>query len=144
MHSRRPTRHRDDARLRLVTASRKVFVGNVGPDVNPERLKGFFAKFGEIEEGPFGLLANGKFNGYAIFVYKTAEGCKKALEEPMKAFEGIVLKCKPAANEGVKLKVQGLTPSIPAASPLAAASPLPAVSPLPPTDLALNYASGLV
>lgn len=102
---------------------RKVFVSNIRANVNPERLKAFFSRFGEIEEGP---LMSGKTSGHAIFVYKMAEGCKKALEEPVKVFEGCALQCQ-RALEGMKPKVPG-------------AMTVPAVSTLPPNDLALTNA----
>ena len=68
----------------------------------PERaahddLRGFFSKFGEIEEGPLGADRNtGLFRGYAIFFYKTPEGLRKALEEPNKVFDGCELQCRRA------------------------------------------------
>ncbi|KAL3614442.1 hypothetical protein CASFOL_042516 [Castilleja foliolosa] len=42
--------------------------------VSAERLKDFFEQFSEIESGPKGLdPTTGRFKGYAIFVYRTAE-----------------------------------------------------------------------
>ncbi|XP_059296095.1 UBP1-associated protein 2A-like [Lycium ferocissimum] len=74
---------------------RKIYVGNVGPDVDSEKLRAFFAKFGEIEEGPSGIDGvSRKFKGFAIFVYKNVEGANKALEEPLKSFDGCQLFCK--------------------------------------------------
>lgn len=79
---------------------RKLYVGNVGPQIDAEKLRAFFAKFGEIEEGPLGFeRATGKFRGFAIIVYKTAEGMKKALEEPVKTFEGSMLQCSKKAHK---------------------------------------------
>lgn len=79
--------------------NRKIYVSNVPKDVNPERLRTFFAKFGEIEVGPMGFdPTTGKSKGYALFVYKTAEAAKKCLEEPCKTFEGRQLHCKKAAE----------------------------------------------
>lgn len=76
-------------------SSWKVFVGNVGPNVNAEKLKEFFRKFGEIEEGPIGLdPATNKFRGFAVITYKSVEGYKKALEEPFKVLENCHLHCK--------------------------------------------------
>ncbi|KAI3519839.1 hypothetical protein L1887_09055 [Cichorium endivia] len=40
----------------------------------------------------------GKFKGFAMFVYKTIEGCKKALEEPNKVFDGCQLQCRQAVD----------------------------------------------
>ncbi|KAA8519014.1 hypothetical protein F0562_016212 [Nyssa sinensis] len=81
------------------STGRKIYVANVGPQVNTDKLRSFFAKFGEIEEGPLGHdPVTGKPKGFAIFVYKTAEGCKKALEEPTKMFEGCQLQCRRAVE----------------------------------------------
>nr|GMD43089.1 UBP1-associated protein 2A-like [Ipomoea batatas] len=75
--------------------SRKIYVGNVGPNINVENLRAFFSKFGEIEEGPSGFdPVTLKPRGFAIFLYKTAEGAKKALEEPFRVLDGCQLYCK--------------------------------------------------
>ncbi|OVA19603.1 RNA recognition motif domain [Macleaya cordata] len=87
---------------------RKILVSNVGQHVHPEKLRAFFAQFGEIEEGPLGSdRITGKLKGFALFVYKTSEGCKKALEEPVKLFEGCSLRCQRAVegNKGNKNQV---------------------------------------
>lgn len=90
---------------------RKIYVSNVPLTASPERLRVFFERFGEIESGPNGLdPMTGRFKGYALFVYKTLEGAKKALEEPSKVFEGSQLFCRQAA-EG-KSKVAGGAASI--------------------------------
>ncbi|KAF8398154.1 hypothetical protein HHK36_017080 [Tetracentron sinense] len=105
---------------------RKIYVANVGSHVNPEKLRAFFAKFGEIEEGPLGYdRITGKLKGFAIFVYKTTDGCKKALEEPIKLFEGCSLQCKRAV-EGLQANKNktGLVPAL-------------------PPDLVLTYGMGL-
>ncbi|CAL0317399.1 unnamed protein product [Lupinus luteus] len=78
---------------------RKIFVSNVGAELDPQRLLAFFSKFGEIEEGPLGLdKVTGKPKGFCLFVYKRIEGARKALEEPHKAFEGHVLHCQQAID----------------------------------------------
>nr|BAK01483.1 predicted protein [Hordeum vulgare subsp. vulgare] len=78
---------------------RKIFVSNVGADIDPQKLLQFFSKYGEIEEGPLGLdKATGKPKGFALFVYRTLEGAKKALQEPHKSFEGVVLHCQKAID----------------------------------------------
>lgn len=83
-------------------SGRKIFVANVGAHVSPEALKLFFAKFGELEEGPLGLdTVTGKFKGFSIFLYKNADGCKKALEEPVKVFDNCRLECR-LAVDGLK------------------------------------------
>ncbi|KAG2290742.1 hypothetical protein Bca52824_050346 [Brassica carinata] len=81
---------------------RKIYVSNVSADIDPERLLEFFSRFGEVEEGPLGLdKATGRPKGFTLFVYKTAESAKRALEEPHKSFEGHVLHCH-KANDGPK------------------------------------------
>ncbi|CAH8371527.1 unnamed protein product [Eruca vesicaria subsp. sativa] len=81
---------------------RKIYVSNVSAEIDPQRLLEFFSRFGEVEEGPLGLdKATGRPKGFTLFVYKTAESAKKALEEPHKKFEGHVLHCH-KANDGPK------------------------------------------
>ncbi|KAL8146000.1 hypothetical protein AgCh_003946 [Apium graveolens] len=78
---------------------RKIFVSNVSADIEPGKLVEFFSKFGEIEDGPLGLdKQTGKPKGFALFVYKTVESAKKALEEPHKTFEGHTLHCQKAID----------------------------------------------
>lgn len=78
---------------------RKIFVSNVGADVEPHKLLEFFSRFGEIEEGPLGLdKQTGKPKGFCLFVYKSIEGARKALEEPHKSFEGHNLNCQKAVD----------------------------------------------
>ncbi|KAJ0087037.1 hypothetical protein Patl1_07988 [Pistacia atlantica] len=80
-------------------SARKLYVANVGPQISPEKLSAFFTKFGEIEDGPLGFdKMTGKFRGFAIIVYKTLEGIKKALEEPVKIFDGAKLLCSIAVE----------------------------------------------
>lgn len=81
--------------------NRKIYVSNVKPEVDPERLRLFFSKYGEIETGPLGFdSVTGKSRGFALFVYKNQEGFRKALEEPYKMFEGHKLHCQKATSEG--------------------------------------------
>jgi RNA recognition motif-containing protein len=78
---------------------RRVYVTNVPPDAAPERLRGFFARFGELEGGPFGFDADtGRSLGYALFVYGAAAGAATAVAEPYRVFEGRTLHCQ-LANE---------------------------------------------
>ncbi|KAB5519149.1 hypothetical protein DKX38_023468 [Salix brachista] len=78
---------------------RKIYVSNVAADCDPQKLFSFFSEFGEIEEGPLGLdKATGKPKGFCLFVFKSAEGAKKALEEPHKSFEGHMLHCQKAID----------------------------------------------
>ncbi|KDP35205.1 hypothetical protein JCGZ_09364 [Jatropha curcas] len=80
--------------------ARKIYVSNVQVNADKEKLKAFLAKFGEIESGPIGFdKETGRSRGYALFVYKTVEGAKRALEEPHKMFEGQQLHCS-IATEG--------------------------------------------
>ncbi|KAF7815526.1 UBP1-associated protein 2B-like [Senna tora] len=82
-----------------VYTPKKIFVSNVGPDIDPQKLLEFFKQFGEIEEGPLGLdKQTGKPKGFAFFVYKSAESAKKALDEPHKNFEGHTLYCQKAVD----------------------------------------------
>ncbi|GAB2210052.1 hypothetical protein Drorol1_Dr00015305 [Drosera rotundifolia] len=85
---------------------RKIYVSNVSPEIDPGKLTGYFAKYGEIEEGPLGIdKATGKFKGFCLFVYKTVEGAKRALEEAHKNFEGHMLHCQQAID-GLKMGKQ--------------------------------------
>ncbi|XP_043698110.1 UBP1-associated protein 2A-like [Telopea speciosissima] len=78
---------------------KKIYVGNVHPDVPSDKLHAFFSKYGEIEEGPLGFdKKTGKSKGFALFIYKTAEGARKALEEPNKSFDGHQLYCQKATD----------------------------------------------
>lgn len=70
-------------------SARKVFVGNVPFDISSERLLSHFLTFGEIEEGPLGFdKGSGKSRGFAFFVYKTEEGARASLAEPVKTIDG--------------------------------------------------------
>ncbi|KAK9272785.1 hypothetical protein L1049_003162 [Liquidambar formosana] len=78
---------------------RKIYVSNVQADVDPEKLRSFFARFGEIETGPIGFdMQTGKSRGFALFVYKTVEGARNVLVEPYKMFEGHQLHCQKATD----------------------------------------------
>ncbi|MQM00749.1 hypothetical protein Taro_033494 [Colocasia esculenta] len=106
------------------TVGRKIYVSNVHAEANPEKLKAFFAKFGEIESGPTGFdLVTGKSRGYATFVYKTQEGARKALQEPYKMFEGHQLHCQWATEPS---KVKELASA--AAAGLVGAAPQPVLA----------------
>ncbi|KAG0477510.1 hypothetical protein HPP92_014351 [Vanilla planifolia] len=57
---------------------RKIYVSNVGVELDPQKVLQFFSKFGEIEEGPLGVdKATGKFKGFCLFVYKSIESAKE-------------------------------------------------------------------
>ncbi|KAL7600235.1 hypothetical protein Lser_V15G22953 [Lactuca serriola] len=78
---------------------RKIFVSNVSAEIDPQKLLEFFSKYGEVEDGPLGLdKQTGKPRGFALFVYKSVESAKKALEEPHKVFEGHNLNCQKAVD----------------------------------------------
>ncbi|XP_047308981.1 UBP1-associated protein 2A-like [Impatiens glandulifera] len=99
------------------TSGRKIFVANVSPNINSYKLLSLFSAYGEIEEGPLGRDSiTGKFKGFAIFIYKTVEGCRKALEDPIKIFEGQQLECR-LATEGAPRpnKIQPIA-AVPASS----------------------------
>ncbi|KAK9129084.1 hypothetical protein Syun_017881 [Stephania yunnanensis] len=86
---------------------RKIYVSNVSADIDPQKLLAFFAKYGEIVEGPLGLdKQTGKPKGFALFVYKTVESARKALEEPHKNFEGHILNCQRAIDGPKHNKMQ--------------------------------------
>ncbi|XP_015890948.3 UBP1-associated protein 2A [Ziziphus jujuba] len=78
---------------------RKIYVSNVGAELDPQKLYTFFSKYGEIEEGPLGLdKMTGRPKGFCLFVYKSMESAKRALEEPHKNFEGHILHCQRAID----------------------------------------------
>lgn len=78
---------------------RKIYVGNLHGDIDGRRLLAFFSQYGEIEEGPIGFdRQTGKAKGFALFVFRTVEGARKALEEPIKNFEGYSLVCQKATD----------------------------------------------
>ncbi|KAF7112539.1 hypothetical protein RHSIM_RhsimUnG0219300 [Rhododendron simsii] len=97
---------------------RKIYVSGVPAEAGAEKLKMFFAKFGEIEEGPIGFDTHtGKSRGFALFVYKTLEGAKKALSEPYKLFDGSQLQCQKAADGKNKAVAAAPAPPVLAAAP---------------------------
>ncbi|KAL6220010.1 hypothetical protein ACLB2K_007768 [Fragaria x ananassa] len=78
---------------------RKIYVSNVGADLDPQKLLVFFSRFGEIEEGPLGLdKATGRLKGFCLFVYKSPESAKRSLKEPHKNFDGHILHCQKAID----------------------------------------------
>ncbi|ESW23503.1 hypothetical protein PHAVU_004G052900 [Phaseolus vulgaris] len=87
-------------------SQRKIYVSNVSAELDPQRLLSFFARFGEIEEGPLGLdKVTGKPKGFCLFVYKSVEGAKRALEGPHKKFEGHILHCQKAIDGSKQQRV---------------------------------------
>ncbi|KAI4388115.1 hypothetical protein MLD38_000476 [Melastoma candidum] len=80
-------------------ANRKIYVANVPVDISSDKLLSHFSLYGEIEEGPLGFdKQTGKSRGFALFVYKTAEGAQAALLEPIKNIDGRQLSCKLAID----------------------------------------------
>ncbi|XAR66559.1 hypothetical protein NMG60_11012836 [Bertholletia excelsa] len=78
---------------------RKIYVGNVPFDITSERLLGHFSSYGEIEEGPLGFdKQTGKAKGFAFFVYKTEEGARASLVDPIKTIDGHQVVCKLAVD----------------------------------------------
>uniref|UniRef100_A0A0D6QWL2 RRM domain-containing protein n=2 Tax=Araucaria cunninghamii TaxID=56994 RepID=A0A0D6QWL2_ARACU len=102
---------------------RKIYVSNVPAEMPAEKLLAFFSKYGEVEEGPLGFdKQTGRSRGFALFIYKTVEGAKKALEEPNKNIDGHSMHCKRAAeNQKQKSSQAAVT------------------GPLDPNDLALTH-----
>jgi heterogeneous nuclear ribonucleoprotein A1/A3 len=115
-------------------AGRRVYVTNVAPDASAERLRAFFARFGELEGGPFGFDAEtGRSRGYALLLYRAAEGARKALEVPYRVFEGRTLHCQLAVDPARKKR----KPRQPLGSPSPASSAAPAAA-SPPLRPVLN------
>ncbi|KAI7737669.1 hypothetical protein M8C21_027838 [Ambrosia artemisiifolia] len=86
---------------------RKIYVGNVPFEISSERLLSHFSSYGEIEEGPLGFdKQSGKTKGFAFFVYKTEEGARNSLVDPIKNIDGNQVMCK-MATDGKKGKVGG-------------------------------------
>uniref|UniRef100_A0A5B6ZHC8 Putative UBP1-associated protein 2C n=1 Tax=Davidia involucrata TaxID=16924 RepID=A0A5B6ZHC8_DAVIN len=78
---------------------RKIYVGNVPYEISSERLLDHFLSYGEIEEGPLGFDKQpGKMRGFAFFVYKTEEGARASLVDPMKTIDGHPVVCKLAVD----------------------------------------------
>ncbi|KAI3848614.1 hypothetical protein MKX03_010324 [Papaver bracteatum] len=87
---------------------RKIFVGNVDSEISSMKLHSFFSKYGEIEGGPLGFDMNtGKFKGFALFIYKTVDGARRALEEPIKRLDGYILYCQMAIDDRQKFGSAG-------------------------------------
>lgn len=110
---------RDSANVDVST--RKIYVGNVPFEISSERLLSHFSSYGEIEEGPLGFdKQSGKQKGFAFFVYKTEEGARNSLVDPIKSIDGHQVMCK-MATDGKKGKAGG--PQGPTGMPGDAAAP---------------------
>ncbi|XP_009616692.1 UBP1-associated protein 2C-like [Nicotiana tomentosiformis] len=80
-------------------ALRKIYVGNVPFEITSEKLLNHFSMYGEIEEGPLGFdKQTGKAKGFAFFVYKTEEGARASLVDPVKTIDGHQVLCKLATD----------------------------------------------
>ncbi|KAK1327133.1 hypothetical protein QJS10_CPA01g02129 [Acorus calamus] len=85
-------------------SQRKIYVANVPQDMPADRLLSHFSSYGEIAEGPLGFdKQTGKSRGFALFVYKTVEGARASLVDPVKMIDNHQLLCK-FANDGKKGK----------------------------------------
>ncbi|KAJ8544667.1 hypothetical protein K7X08_017250 [Anisodus acutangulus] len=91
-------------------ALRKIYVGNVPFEISSEKLLNHFSMYGEIEEGPLGFdKQTGKAKGFAFFVYKSEEGARASLVDPVKTIEGHQVLCK-LATDNKKGKQQNMGP----------------------------------
>ncbi|KAJ4790678.1 hypothetical protein LUZ62_041924 [Rhynchospora pubera] len=123
------------------TLARKIYVSNVHADTQPDKLRALFEIFGEIELGPIGFdLQTGKSRGFALFVYKTVEGAKKALEEPYKMFGGRLLHCELATSSNNKKKSQPVSSAAPPAVAAPTMAPAMAASQIAAMAAAQNMA----
>ncbi|KAL0352993.1 UNVERIFIED_CONTAM: UBP1-associated protein 2C [Sesamum angustifolium] len=109
-------------------ALRKIYVGNIPFEISSERLLAHFSMYGEIEEGPLGFdKQTGKAKGFAFFVYKTEEGAKASLVDPMKTIDGHQVVCKLATdNKKQKPNVGpqgGMVPGMPNSGPMGMQAP---------------------
>ncbi|PIN18822.1 RNA-binding protein musashi/mRNA cleavage and polyadenylation factor I complex, subunit HRP1 [Handroanthus impetiginosus] len=109
-------------------ALRKIYVGNIPFEISSERLLAHFSMYGEIEEGPLGFdKQTGKAKGFAFFVYKTEEGAKASLVDPMKTIDGHQVVCKMATdNKKQKPNVGppgGMVPGMPNSAPMGMPGP---------------------
>ncbi|KAK1681017.1 hypothetical protein QYE76_041865 [Lolium multiflorum] len=106
----------------VVVAGRPVSaqLASAGPDPS-----GAAAGSGRrLEGGPFGFDAEtGSSRGYAMFLYRAAEGARKALEQPHRVLEGRTLHCQLAADPARK-KSKPSSASSAAAAPAAASTAL--------------------
>uniref|UniRef100_A0A1D1ZI12 Heterogeneous nuclear ribonucleoproteins A1 n=1 Tax=Anthurium amnicola TaxID=1678845 RepID=A0A1D1ZI12_9ARAE len=92
---------------------RKIYVGNVPHDMPADRLLAHFLSYGEIEEGPLGFdKQTGKSRGFALFVYKTAEGARASLVDPTKVIDGHTMVCKLAADGKKGTGASGAAPPV--------------------------------
>ncbi|KAH0928411.1 LOW QUALITY PROTEIN: hypothetical protein HID58_014138 [Brassica napus] len=67
--------------LSVEHTQRKIYVSNVGAELDPERLLAFFSRFGEVEEGPLGHdKFTGRHKGFCLFVYKS-DGPKQGKQQ---------------------------------------------------------------
>ncbi|XP_076924236.1 UBP1-associated protein 2C-like [Bidens hawaiensis] len=104
---------------------RKIYVGNVPFEISSERLLSHFSSYGEIEEGPLGFdKQSGKTKGFAFFVYKSEEGARNSLVDPIKNIDGSQVICK-MATDGKKGKPGGVGTQVPTGHGDGAPPPMP-------------------
>ncbi|XP_042446373.1 RNA-binding protein 24-B-like [Zingiber officinale] len=66
-------------------ALRKIYIGGLSPNISSEILLNFFGRYGEIEEGSVAYhKETNKSRGFGFVTYRTAEGAKKAIDDPNK------------------------------------------------------------
>lgn len=110
-----PHRHHQQQPPPADKLARKIYVGNVHADIDGNRLLEFFSRYGEIEEGPLGFDRHtGRPKGFALFIYRTVEGARKALEEPNKNFDGHLLYCQKSTDSSGQKKQQSMSGASPA------------------------------
>jgi heterogeneous nuclear ribonucleoprotein A1/A3 len=114
---------------------RKIFVGNVHADVDVDRLYEYFSQFGEIEEGPLGFdKTTRKPKGFALFVYKSQDSARRALEEPNKNFDGKVLNVQKAIDGRSKSTPGSNSSANPSAAAASAQLTAPSIATINPYD----------
>ncbi|XP_074559098.1 UBP1-associated protein 2C-like [Curcuma longa] len=70
-------------------ALRKIYIGGLSPNISSEILLNFFGRYSEIEEGSVAYdKETNKSRGFGFVTYKTAEGAKKAIDDPNKTLGG--------------------------------------------------------
>ncbi|XP_002960828.2 UBP1-associated protein 2C [Selaginella moellendorffii] len=80
-------------------STRKIYVGSVPVGTSADKVLAIFSQFGEIAEGPLGFdRSTGASKGFALIIYRTSEGARKALLDPFKTIDGHQVHCKLAAE----------------------------------------------
>ncbi|PKU82706.1 31 kDa ribonucleoprotein, chloroplastic [Dendrobium catenatum] len=80
-----PNERFDGAIATADVESRRLFVGNIPMNIPTKKLLGFFAKYGEIEEGSVIYdHETGESKGYGFVTFKTFEDATNAINDPDK------------------------------------------------------------